>query len=664
MFLWSIALCIPIGACITGAVFFFATHAVIDFSVFESNAHGISSVVLDDTGQELMRFQLDRKEPVSFSELPPHLINAFLTAEDRTFFQHRGISWRGIIRSFFVNCYHRRSVQGASTITQQLVKLLLLHSRKTFTRKIKEQCYAVLVERQFSKEQILEAYLNNIYFGCGIYGVEAASQRFWGKHARDVTIDEAAILAAVIRSPGNYSPLLCPLSNQRLRDSILNSMHKLRMITDNEYEHAIAAPLAVQAAVHDVLTTKCGLHIREVLRRQLEHMVGRRELYTQGFVIKTTLNRKAQEAAELVFRKHCGKIRELLHCEADGGLLSMDTATGGIKAAVGGYDYAVSQFNRAFQARRQIGSLFKPIVYAAAVQSGIRMSETRLDEPLELQMSSNQSTNQDNNNSGLNQDPDLQKNTQNSSQKNACTWIPKNYHDQFEGEITLAYALSRSNNIVAIKTFLEVGAEPIIDLAKRCYFKGPFYPYPSLALGCVDATLPEVLGAFNIFANGGAYVKPHLITWIKDRWGVKILKQQKTVESVLDSRISGSIGSVLQVGLARACRRLGNGALIDSEGMSKTGTTNDSRTCWFVGATPSLATAVYIGCDDNRSLGKNVFPSTTAFPIWLGYHRLVPSRIKQFTYDPRLRVVTLNERTGLPINCSSGDERGAITFRV
>jgi len=595
---------------ILGAIFFICSHHWIDFSILEHYNPGRPSIVLDDEGKEWARFQLDRREPIPLERMPAHLIQAFIAAEDWNFFKHRGISYKGIIRSTLVNLYHGRKVQGASTITQQLVKLLFFDSQKTFSRKLKEQLYALLVEQQFTKEQILEAYLNHVYFGCGIYGVQAAAQRFWGTQVGELSVDQAASLAAVIRNPAQYCPLLCPLSCERRRNVILYNMMKLGFITEDEYNERKAVALQVNEEKEKGLAP----HLKEALRQFLEDLVGKATLYTGGLTIQTTLNQQAQEHAEHVFNEQCAKLQQKFTNDVDGGLIAIDVKTGGINALVGGVDFVRSKFNRALQARRQLGSVFKPLVYAAAIEAGRNFTETEIDEPIEIV--------QDNKH-----------------------WSPNNYNMKFNGEVTLAYALSHSNNIVTIKTLLNIGVEKVIALAQKCHLQGPFYPYPSLALGCIDATLKEAAGMFNVFANNGVYVEPHSIKWVKSRWGTKIWKHSPVKERVLASHVSDQVANVLELGLQRVRKWFAN-EWIDSQAISKTGTTNDSRTCWYLGSTPDITTAVYIGCDDNRSLGKNVYPLRTAFPIWLKFNRAVPAATKTFSYDPSLREVVINENTG------------------
>lgn len=619
-------LSVAVGTFCGGALFFVIHNHTIDFSILAQYNSARPSILYDDEGNEWGRFQLDRRDPVDGARLPQHVINAFIAAEDWHFFSHQGISWKGILRSIIVNIYYGRKAQGASTITQQLVKLLFFDSHKTFTRKIKEQLYAILVEQQLTKEQILYTYLNNVCFGCGIYGVEAASQRFWSQHAHEISVEQACTLAGIIRSPARYCPLVYPLSAQKRRDVILGKMRYLGFITEQEYEDYVSRAIEIKDKNYDTFAP----HIKEMLRMSLESIVGKTALYSAGLQIQTTINRKMQIAAQHAFETEMIKLRGELGDELDGGLIVLDRKTGEIKALVGGYDFAASKFNRAVQARRQIGSIIKPLVYTAGIESGMTFADTAIDEPIELV-------------------------------QNGTIWAPKNYDKKFRGQVTLAYALSHSSNIVSIKTLLTVGPHPIIDLAKKCRVKSDFHAYPSLALGCVDATLCDGAGMFNVFANDGVYVEPHALSWIKDRWGARMYKTVADTERVIESRIVGQVKAALCLGPERVKTMYGAQNWIKSQAMSKTGTTNDSRTCWFIGSTPTLTTAVYVGFDDNRPMGHNVYPIRTAFPIWLGFNRAIDSAEKTFSYDPSLQEKIIDERTGLP---SKLGKPGAIAILV
>ncbi len=611
--------------CIALACMSYIVHnKCIDVTALERYEPGKATILLDCHGNEWARFALDRRKVIPIEEMPKHVLQAFLAAEDWHFYEHRGISCKGIIRSLCVNVYHGRVVQGASTITQQLVRLLFFDYERTFTRKIKEQLVSLLIEMQFSKDQILETYLNHVYFGCGIYGVEAASRRFWGKSVAQVTLDEAAVLAGIMRSPGAYCPLLHPLATQKRRNVVLYKMRRLEFITGQEFDEATFKPLELTMSP----TKICGLHAREAIRQFLEQLLGD-TLYTGGYVVKTTIDPEIQAKAEHSFHEQMSLIQKTINSAIDGALLTATVNTGEIRALIGGFDYGISKFNRALQAQRQLGSVFKPLIFAAALKQGMSFTDVMCDEPITILDSYGK------------------------------TWQPKNYNLKFNGPVTLAYALSRSNNIVAIKTFLEIGAEPIIALARKAHLPGPFHPYASLSLGCIDVTLTQAIGMFNIFANNGAYVQPHLVSWVKDQWGNKLYKHTVTKEQVLELHISGQVLKVLSIGLTRV-RSLLPQKWIDCEAASKTGTTNDWRTCWFVGSTPELTTGVYIGCDDNRSIGSRIYPLHTAFPIWIGLHRELSTRKKCFIYDPALREIYIDERTGKQVTEKKGKHTIAI----
>jgi penicillin-binding protein 1A len=611
-------------SCSIGFFFFIIQNSWIDFSSLEHYSHGKPSILLDDEGKEWARFSFDKRQSVDITVVPDHLIHAFVAAEDHAFFNHPGISWKGIVRSLLINMYHGKVVQGASTITQQLVKLLFTDSRRTFTRKIKDQFLALLVEQQFTKEHILQMYLNHICFGCGIYGVEAASQRFWGKKAQDLSLDESALLAAIVKNPTRYCPLLYPLSAQKRRSVVLHSMMQLGFIARDEYEKYCKIPLELVKSEANYLAP----HLKETVRIYLEEHVGKKKLYTGGLTIQTTINSIMQQHAEKIFHEQIALLRKGKMAHVDGGLITIDGKTGHIKALIGGFDFATSQFNRATQARRQIGSTFKPLVYTAALEGGMNFAQTEIDEPIEIK--SNQS------------------------------WQPRNHIRKFEGTMTLARALARSNNIIPVKTLLAVGFDPVITLAKKFRISDTLQPYPSLALGCVDGTLKEVVGMFNVFAHNGVYSEPYFIKWVKDEWGTKIINYKPQKETIISSRICGQVAKVLSVGMNRARNRYKNSGWIECDAIGKTGTTNDSRTCWFVGATPDFTTASYIGYDNNSSLGNNVYPISTVFPIWKNLHKVLPITKKQFSFDPTLKEIVINGLTGLP--CTLEDSEALTIF--
>lgn len=593
-----------------GAFFWLWNNHFVDFSVLENYSVGKPSVLLDDKGQVWAKFEIDKREPISLSHVPKHTIQAFMAAEDRNFFRHHGISVKGIIRSTLVNLKHRRIVQGASTITQQLVKLLFFDSKRTFKRKLKEQFLSLIVEKQFTKNQILETYLNHIYFGCGVYGISAACKRFFGKKVSEINPAESAVLAGIQKCPGLYCPLLNLEKSLSRRNLILNVMHDLKFLNKSELEEYLNQELKVFEPENNQVIAP---HLKETIRQFLEDLYGKETLYKGGLKIQTTLNRDLQLLSEKFFKKKFSELKNTISENIDGALVSLSCDSGEIKAIVGGYSFKDSQFNRALQAKRQIGSVFKPFVYAAALKKGYDFSFKDIDEPLEIV-------------------------------SGGSVWKPQNYTRKFEGEMTLARALSLSNNILAVKTFMRVGARNVIDLAKKAHINSYMPPYPALALGSVDVTLIEAVRSFNIFSNNGYYVEPHFIKWVKNSLGKKIWKYEVQKEFVLDSRIVGQVNKVLSLGIKRFTKRMGT--KLNFQAFGKTGTTNDSRTCWFIGSNPELITALYVGNDDNTSLGSNIYPVRTVFPIWLDIYKNYNFGIKKFNYDLSLKKKYINWFTG------------------
>ena len=594
---------------ISGAFFYSMHHMVIDFSSLAHYDPGQPTILLDDQGKEWARFSYDKREPLTLDCMPSHLMGAFIAAEDWNFYTHAGVSYKGIIRSALVNLINRRAVQGASTITQQLVKLLFTDGKRTFARKLKEQYYSILVEQQFTKDYIMQTYLNHVYFGCGIYGVQAACQRFWAIHVDEISIAQAATLAGIVRSPAHYCPLLHPQSALSRRNLILGIMKKLGIISQEEYEKARNSELILKAADESTM----ALHWKEAIRMFLEEQFGKEQLYNGGLIVQTTLNRQAQEHAQNSLKKVIPELRTVLKKPVDGALLSVDPKTGAIKAMVGGYNYSTSKFNRALQARRQMGSIFKPLIYINALEKGCTFRDIFLDEPIDVMI-------------------------------NNALWQPHNYNNQHEGSMTLARALIRSNNIITIKVLASIGYDRLLQMASDCKLPA-LQPYPSLALGCIDVTLKEAAGMFSIFANGGMYHEPYMVSWIKDKYGRKIWKSSRRPKRVCQAHIVGQVSKVLEFGITKM-RTVFKSPLVDSDVICKTGTTNESRTCWFAGATPELVTISYIGCDDNQSLGDNVFPLRTAFPLWLGLHENLHPVQKSFSYDVKLKECTIDQWSG------------------
>lgn len=595
-----------LGCLVGGGVFYLGTHRLIDLSALENYNPGRPSVVLDDQGNELFRFQFERRELIPYARIPKRVIHAFISAEDQQFFTHFGISPRGIVRSALVNIAHGRKVQGASTITQQLAKLMFFTSERSFRRKIKEQLLALFLEWRFTKEQILEAYLNHVYFGDGVYGIQAAAQRYWGVSVDQLTVAQSATLAAILPSPERlYNLLSRPENVFKRRNVVLKLMFDQGYLDRRSYELAVREPYEVISE----RDKKGAVHVRELVRQMCERMVGHDALFTGGYVIQTTINATAQRNAERLFDAHVSMLRKSVEPKLDGGLLCIENVTGGIKALVGGYDPA-SKFNRAVQARVQMGSMFKPVLYATFVEGGGRFDETRIDEPLSIN-----------------------------------GWEPKNVTEEFEGTMTLANALMTSNNIVAVKLFIEQGPEKVISGAKRVHLPGPFPPYPSLALGCTECAPIHAAAMINVFANQGIYVEPQLVLWVKDRWGNKIWRARPVQERAFSWQVSSQVARGLQLATDNLKHKLPAWEL-KGQSLGKTGTTNEQRVCWFAGATPTHSTAIYLACDDNRSLEGRLFSAFHVTPLWVKFNATIENPRTVFVFDPTLERKVINRRSG------------------
>ena len=343
----------------------------------------------------------------------------------------------------------------------------------------------------------------------------------------------------------------------------------------------------------------------------MEKKFGRDNVYKSGFTVSTTINLQLQQKANHEFKNQLNKLKDNLKKNVDGGLVIMHKDTGNIKALVGGYDFSVSKYNRVTQAKRQLGSIFKPLIYAKVIEKGYSLIDLVDDLPLEIGS---------------------------AGQKN---WCPQNFNKKFAGLMSLAKGLSYSNNIVSIKALNLAGVADVYQVAKEVNFTPPG-EFQSLALGCLDGTLIDVVGAFNVFTNHGEYVSPNLIKWVKSDRGKKIFNADIKRKKIFDSQVSDQVVSVLSIGMERFKSR--NSAKLQTHAFGKTGTTNDNRINWFCGATSSLTTALCIACDDNQPLGVNVYPVTTAFPIWLAIHQDLQH--SDFVFHPSLKPIKINWLNG------------------
>jgi penicillin-binding protein 1A len=499
-------------------------------------------------------------EAVRLEQLPPYLPNAVIAIEDRRFRSHFGVDPVGLARAVYTNFTSGRLQQGGSTLTQQLAKNLFLEQDRTIKRKIQELVLAFWLEAEYSKDEILEMYLNRVYLGSGAYGVDAAARRYFGKSARLLTIPEAATIAGLLKAPSRYSPARNPDLAEDRAQLVLAAMNEEGYITGDEAKNALAAP----AKVVRRYTTASENYAADWVMDVLPHFIGSIET---DIVVDTTIDPKMQRAAEQALRGALKENREK-YGVSQGAVVTLDTA-GAVKALVGGADYSKSQYNRAVYAKRQPGSSFKPFVYLAALENGLSPQSIRQDQPVRF-----------------------------------GNWSPQNYSKDYYGPVTLTRALSLSLNTVAAQLTYEVGAGTVADTAKRLGVTSDMKNNLSIALGTSEVTPLEIAGAYVPFSNGGYGVLPHVIRRIQTVDGKTLYSRAGDGRGrVIDRRLVGEMNMMMSETLLTGT---GRKARLDSgrPAGGKTGTSQDFRDAWFIGYTGNLTTAVWLGNDDNSPTRK------------------------------------------------------------
>ncbi len=550
--------------------------------------------IYDVNGDLISQLALEQRTIVPLEKIPQNLQNAVISIEDERFYKHWGIDLIGTTRAFVTNVlHHGEAIQGGSTITQQLARNLFLTPEKRIIRKIKEALLAVQIEKNYSKKQILEMYLNQIYFGEGTYGCESAARSYFGKHVEDLTLPECAMLAGLPKAPTKYDPYKDPLVALQRRNTVLNTMAGTGVITLQEATEAKNTPIELKK-----IEVQNAPYFVEYISQQLETRYGTNAVYRGGLSVYTTLDLKLQDAAQKALERGVAndeivaqKSRQTsipIDQPIQGALLATDPHTGAIRAMIGGIDYRKSVFNRAIQARRQPGSAFKPIIYAAAIENGFTMSDVFLDSPV------------------VYPDPTTGK-----------TWRPLNFSGKFRGPTTLHTALMYSINVVTIKLLEKLGVQAAVAMAHRLGISTPIKnPNYSLGLGTYEVTLAEMVQAFSVFANQGIRTEPFGILSVKDNTGKIIENNTPVGQEVLDPQTAyimvNTMKDVIDRGTGRAIRKLG----FTYPAAGKTGTTNDNVDAWFIGFTPDLTCGVWVGYDERQSLGKKQTGGEAAAPIW------------------------------------------------
>lgn len=555
----------------------------------------IVSTVYDAQDMPIGEFYLQRRVVVPLDRIPPYVIQAFLAAEDARFFKHKGVDIFAVFRAFISNLRKGEIREGGSTLTQQLVRAFFLTPERTLERKIREAMLAYRVEKNHTKEEILYLYLNQIYFGHGNYGIEAASRDYFGKGIENVNLAEAALLAGLPRSPSRSSPYTDFFSAIERQRYVLRRMYKEGFITEAAYQETVSTPIRLTPA--PLLNPQIAPYFVEHVRRVIGERYGFNPLLQGGLHIYTSLDLSLQMAAQKAVREGLDQIRLRLKKnmgtgdpekeEVEGALLALDPHTGMVRAIVGGYDFSLSQYNRALQAKRQSGSAFKPIIYSAALEGGLSQLTIIRDGPVSFKMAAGK------------------------------YWRPQNFQNRFFGPVTLRGALAHSLNSVAVRLVERMGPEKVIRQARKLGIESPLDRNLSLALGTSSVSLLEMVRAYAVFANSGFLVEPIFIAKVTDRDGRILEENVPASRQVLSPAVSyvltDMLKNVIKSGTGKAAAKLGHHVA------GKTGTTSDFRDGWFIGYTPSLIAGVWVGYDDFRSLGDKATGSGTALPIWLSF---------------------------------------------
>lgn len=546
-----------------------------------------SSQIYDINGKELANVHADQNRvPVKITQIPEHLKDAFVAVEDVRFYDHAGIDPKGILRAVWANIAHQGVSEGGSTITQQLAKNAYLTQDRTMKRKIQEVFLALQLERKYTKEEILELYLNQIYFGQGAYGVQAAAKTYFGKNVEELDLNECAMLAGIPKSPNYFSPLNNLQAAQERKGVVLDQMAKYGYISSSTATKTKGQELKlVQSSSHK--DSGFAAYFIDYVTQMMIEKYGADAVYKEGLKIYTTLDTDMQRAAEAA-------MANLPTYETDGSgnkqpqgaLVAIEPSTGQIRALVGGR--GTDQFNRATMAERQPGSAFKPFVFAAALENGLTPSSTVEDKPLKI-----------------------------------GNWEPQNFSRNFNGTVSMRYVAEQSLNVPTVRIAQEIGMEKIIYLAEKMgvstFVKEGSVNDMNYAVtlgGMTKGVTPlELTSAYGTFANNGIHVKPVAIVKVVNQKGDVLEETKPQSEQVLQKSTANNLTSMLMGVIARGT---GTGANIGRPAAGKTGTTDDHRDAWFVGYVPDLVAGVWVGCDDNACMG-NMTGGATPATIWRAF---------------------------------------------
>lgn len=519
--------------------------------------------VVDVKGRTLAR-RGERHTYLTTEQLPQHLISAVLATEDRRFVNHIGIDVVGLMRATLRNIRAGRYVQGGSTITQQLAKNVFLQPKRTMSRKIQELILSFWLEVRLSKKQILELYLNRVYFGGGAYGIEAAANRYFGKPAHNLTLGESAVLAGLLKAPSRYSPQRDPARTLKRARVVLQNMIVTGAITHEEALGVMGKPIHFVTSRPRKRARYANYAIDWIYEKLPQAIANPKG----DLVVHTTIDRDLQIRSQKLVGERLN-MNAILR-KADQAAVVLLDSNGGVKALVGGRSYKSSQFNRAIKARRQPGSAFKPFVYAAAVESGFTPDTVAYDEPITVKK-----------------------------------WTPRNYGKTHRGQVSLRTALAQSINTVAVRIYLEIGRQQVVSLAERLGITSNLHTLPSLALGTAEVTPLELAGAYVPFSNGGFTAEPHVISKVTTVNGTILYQRDAAPDTrVLKPHVVSAMNDMMSTTLASGTGR--HAAIPPHPAAGKTGTTQDFKDAWFVGYTSHYTASVWIGNDKAVSMGKVV----------------------------------------------------------